>query len=114
VFYNVGEPIFIKDFLAEYTENPAKAQNLFLQTLAPRMKALITHIDNPENDQTVYCYEALCKRSLLKKQGLNFRNLEHDYLVTKQITERVNAAALTSQPVLDEFKAKAVAYFNDL
>ena len=114
VFYNVGEPIMVKDFIAEYNENPAKAYNTFLQMLAPAMKGLITHIDKPENDEVVYQAETLLKRKLLKEQGLDYTNLEHDFNVLTQITEKINAAAMTNQPALDEFKPKARAYFNDL
>lgn len=114
VFYNVGEPIFIKDFQAEYSQNPAKAYTGFLQTLAPKMKDLITHINNPENDEVVYHTETLTKRSILNTLHLNHKNLEHDYLVTKQITEQINTAAVSNQPALTDFKIKAAAYFNDL
>ena len=114
LFYNIGEPILVKDFIDEYKINPAKANNTFLQVLEPRMKDLITHIDNKDNDAVVYRYEDLCKRDLLKEQNLNYRNLQHDFLVLKQITEKVNDAAKNNQAVLNEFNHKANEYFKQL
>lgn len=113
-FYNVGEPIPVKDFIAEYKENPARANNTLLQALEPKMKELITHIDNKENDEVVYMAEDLCKRQMLKSQGLSYKNLAHDYSVVKQITTRVNNAAIANQMLLDAFKVKARAYFTAL
>ncbi len=114
LFYNVGEPIKVKDFIGAYRDNPAKGNKLFLQTLEPSMKGLITHINNKEYDKVVPQIESLCKKDLLKEQGLNYRNLEHDYIVTKQITEKVNAAEAGNKAVLDEFKEKASGYFEAL
>src|SRR5438045_7785967 len=85
VFYNVGEPILVKDFIDEYKAHPAKANNRFLQILEPKMRELITHIENKEYDKVVYQVEELCKRTWLKQQGLNYKNLEHDFIILKQI-----------------------------
>lgn len=113
-FFNIGEPIYIKDYAEEYKKSPAKANNLFLQALEPKMKNLITHIDNKEYDGVVLELETLCKKDKIKEQGLNPNNLEHDYLVTKQLTEKVNRAETENKIFLDEFKIKSTAYFQEL
>jgi 1-acyl-sn-glycerol-3-phosphate acyltransferase len=114
VFYNIGEPIPVKDFYEEYKKNPAKTNNVFLQFLEPKMKELITHINNKHYDQAVIHLEFLLKAKLIKQQGLDHRNLEHDYLISKQITEAVNAAEQNNKSELDEFTSKAKSYFADL
>jgi hypothetical protein len=111
LFYNVGEPIYVKDFIEEYRTQPARAQNRFLQALEPRMKELITHINNKKYDDVVPYIETLCKIERIREQGLNPKNLADDYEVTKQITEEVNQA---NPEVLDEFKEKAAQYFREL
>ncbi|MBL7909577.1 MAG: 1-acyl-sn-glycerol-3-phosphate acyltransferase [Bacteroidia bacterium] len=111
-FYNVGEPIHVKDFIAEYRENPAKANNNFLQILAPKMKELITHINNPQNDEAVYQVEIICKKDILKERGLTFRDKYNDFVVLKELTEKVNTAEVERPEVLSEFKTKAKDYFN--
>jgi glycerol-3-phosphate O-acyltransferase / dihydroxyacetone phosphate acyltransferase len=114
VFYNIGEPIFVKDFISLRSENPAKAHNAFLQVLSSKMKDLITHIDDKRYDEVVYQVESLCKKDWLKNQGLNDKNLEHDFIVTKQITEKVNNAVTKKIEVVDDFKLKATDYFEEL
>ena len=112
VFYNVGEPLPIKDFLEEYKENPAKANNNLLQALAPKMKELITHINNPENDETVYQIEIICKKDRLKELKLTFRDLYNDFIVLKELTEKVNRVEIENPELLAEFKTKAKIYFD--
>ena len=114
LFYNVGEPIYVKDFIGEYKQNPARANNLFLQSLEPKMKELITHINVEKNDEVVYQLEVLLKRDWVMEQGLKYKNLDESFIVLKQITELVNKTAETNQVALDEFKSKARIYFDSL
>ena len=114
LYYNIGEPINVKDFIEGYKINPAKAQTNFLHILEPKMKELINQINQKENDEVVYFYEDLCKRELLLEQHLDYKNLKDDFFVTKQITEKVNSVAQNNQTILNEFKLKARDYFNQL
>jgi len=114
VFYNVGEVIPVKDFMGDYEQNQAKTYNKFLQVLEPRMKELITHINDKQNDEAVCQVEELCKKDLIKAQGLNYKNLADDFTVLTQLTEKVNEAAKTKPDVLEEFKHLAKQYFKAL
>jgi glycerol-3-phosphate O-acyltransferase/dihydroxyacetone phosphate acyltransferase len=114
LFYNVGEPIYVKDFIEEYKVNPARAQNHFLHALEPKMKELITHINNKKYDDVVAYIETLCKKDWIIEQGLNPKSLADDYMVTKKITDKVNQAEMDHPEVLDEFKEKASRYFKEL
>ncbi|HOZ87495.1 MAG TPA: 1-acyl-sn-glycerol-3-phosphate acyltransferase [Bacteroidia bacterium] len=114
VFYNIGEPIAVRDFIAAYKENPAKTNLAFIQLLQSKMKALITHIEDKNNDEAVYQVEALCKNSLIKAQGLNPENLADDFTVTKQITAKVNQVSEENPALLDQFKTNAGIYFAAL
>ena len=114
LYYNIGEPINVKDFIEAFRINPAKAQTNFLQILEPKMKELINQINQKENDEVVYFYEDLCKRHMLLEQQLDYKNLKDDFFVTKQITEKVNSVAQNNQTILNEFKLKARDYFNHL
>ncbi len=114
VFYNVGEPIKVKDFIDLHKQNQAKANTLFLQELQPKMKELITHINNSENDEAVEQIEILCKKDRIKELRLNHKNLYHDFIVLKELTEKVNKVEIENPMLLNEFKINAKNYFNDL
>src|SRR5690606_92089 len=100
--------------IEEYKQNSARANKHFMQILEPKMKALITHINNKENDEVVYQLEELCKANKLEEQHLNPTDLEDDFLITQQITDLVNTTAEKNQAALDEFKQKAKNYFSKL
>lgn len=114
LFYNIGEPILVKDFIGDYQENAARAQNKFLQHLEPRMKSLITHIDAKENDELVLQLEELWKPSLLKKQNLNPKNLADDFEVLQYITEKVNKASVEQPELVHDLKPFLKVYFKEL
>lgn len=114
VFYNVGEPIAMRDFKALYQENAARANNRFLQELESRMKDLITHIDEEKYDEAVYMAETLRKRDLLQEAGLNPNRLADDFEVLKDITERVNRSVATQPTLVDDFMTQGKSYFREL
>lgn len=114
LFYNIGEPIAVKDFIPAYQDNPAKAQNLFLQHLEPKMKALITHIEDTSNDLFVEQAEILLKPDVIRSQKKNPNNLEHDFEVLKEITEKINLAFSEKPILVNEAKELSRAYFKRL
>ncbi|MES2679790.1 MAG: 1-acyl-sn-glycerol-3-phosphate acyltransferase [Bacteroidota bacterium] len=114
IFYNVGEPIAVKDFIEDYRENPAKTNLAFIHLLQSKMKTLITHIDDKSNDEAVYQVEALCKHALIKAQGLNPKSLADDFAVLTQLTDKVNRVSVQNPPLLAQFKTSAVIYFSAL
>jgi glycerol-3-phosphate O-acyltransferase/dihydroxyacetone phosphate acyltransferase len=114
VFYNVGEPIPVKDYIDQYRENPARANNRFVQALEPQMRELITHINDKRFDQAVYLVEALCKRSWLSEHRLDRKNLEHDFLASKHFTALINTAAEQQPETVEEFMALGREYFSTL
>ena len=113
-FHNVGEPIAVKDFYESYLKHPARAQNAFLQALEPRMRELLTHIEDPANDELVEQLEIILKPSLLRKKGMNPKDLYHDFLVVNELTELVNKTGREQPELIEKTREKCSAYFNQL
>lgn len=114
VFIQVGQPIAVKEYWQAYKEQPAKTNNRLLQDLEPRLKALITHINRPEDDIAVLQAEVLLKPSEMKAKGYSRNNLEQDFEVLNSITERINRAAIHQAQALEDFKIASNAYFKRL
>lgn len=114
MFYNIGEPIRVADFYEEYKEHPSKTYNKFIKVLEPRMKDLITHIDNPENDKLVPWLEKIFMHDLCKQQKLKFRDPEHEFIITKKITEKVNTADQEQKETIVELNTRCEKYFKHL
>jgi glycerol-3-phosphate O-acyltransferase / dihydroxyacetone phosphate acyltransferase len=113
-FYNIGEPIKVKDYIPEYTANPARTHKKFLADLESKMKQLLTHIEDPANDNAVYMLEELCKNDLLKKRHLKSSSLLNDFIVLTELTEKINLAAKVKPQLLNEFKESGNKYFARL
>ncbi len=114
IFFNVGEPIMVADFMKDYKENPARTQNVFLKVLEPKMKELIIHINNPENDKLVGWLEEMFVKDRCKEQKLNYKNPEHEYNIGKQITAMVNKADEENKEVINSLNEKCKVYFENL
>lgn len=89
LFYNVGEPIKVKDYEASYRENPARAQKKFLELLDSKMRVLVTHIKNKENDTVVPQLEKMVMKDWLKRKNLK-KGLGNEFEITSHLTELIN------------------------
>lgn len=114
LFYNIGEPIRVADYYEEYKVHPSKAYNKFIKVLEPRMKELITHINNPEYDNLVVWLEQIFTRDLCNKQKFNYHDPEHQYIISKQITECVNKAEHGHKGILEKLNTICDNYFKNL
>lgn len=113
LFYNTGTPIKVSDFESIYKENPAKAYNQFLQLLTAKMKELVTHINDPENDTLVVQLEEMVMQEWLQKMGLN-KGLENEFKVSQYLTEIINNITDSNKDMVVELRHKTNSYFSKL
>lgn len=111
LFYNVGTPIKVSDFEAQYKENQARTNNQFLQLLQTKMKDLVTHINNKDNDVLVPQLETMVMKEWLKLLQLT-DELENEFTVTKHLTEIINNIDETEPEKLAVLKEKTSIYFK--
>ncbi len=109
LFYNVGNPIPVRDLEASYKENPARAQNQFLQLLDSKMRELVTHIKNKENDKVVPLLEEMVMKDWLKRKNLK-NSLENEFEVTSQLTELINSLDEQEPEKMANLRQKTLDY----
>ncbi|MBS1635270.1 MAG: 1-acyl-sn-glycerol-3-phosphate acyltransferase [Bacteroidetes bacterium] len=114
VFFNIGEPIYVRDYMKDYEAAPAKTMNRFLQDLEPRMRELIVHINDPADDVLVENMEELYKRESCRKQHLNYRNLEHSHRITGQIIDTINRVSEEHAAKKTELKKDTTRFLKEL
>ena len=61
VFFNVGEPISINDYMEQYKEAPAKTMKVFLVDLAAKKKPLIVNINYHRSEKVIEHLEIILK-----------------------------------------------------
>lgn len=114
IFFNVGKPIKISDYLEAYKEAPAKTMNQFLLDLAPRMKELIVNINHHRNEKVIEHIEEIYKYAYFKKHKFRFSNLEHDFKFSTNVAETINAAELSNPEQVTELAHQTTAYTKTL
>lgn len=111
LFYNVGAPIKVSDFAEAFKENPAKTHNQFLQLLDVKMKELVTHINNKENDELVVQLEEMVMKEWSMKLNLSSK-LEDEFKVTSHLTDIINHVDELDKPKLEEIRTKTSDYYK--
>lgn len=114
IFFNVGKPIKISDYLDAYKEAPAKTMNQFLLDLAPRMKELIVNINHPRNEKVIEHIEEIYKYAYFKKHKYRFSNLEDSFKFSTSVAETINAAELINPEQVTELAYQTTAYAKAL
>ncbi|MBC7694408.1 MAG: 1-acyl-sn-glycerol-3-phosphate acyltransferase [Burkholderiales bacterium] len=114
VFFNVGKPIKMVEYMSAYKDAPAKTMNQFLADLAPRMKELIVHINHTRSEKVIEHIEEVYKYSYFEKEKLNPENLEHDFLFSTKVTDAINKAEETHPEKVISLAEKTSHYFAEL
>jgi len=114
VFFNIGAPIKVSDYMAAYNEAPAKTMNQFLADLTPRMKELIVHIDHKKSEKAISSIEEIYKYDFFKNEKLAFKDLEHEFIFSTKVTETINRAEEDQPDKVRAMEERATAYLNEL
>ncbi|MFL5753789.1 MAG: 1-acyl-sn-glycerol-3-phosphate acyltransferase [Bacteroidia bacterium] len=110
LYYNIGEPIRARDHIQEYRENPGRAMTKLTQLIESKMKELVAHVNNKENDTLVEELQPIYKKQWIAEQGLDFFNLQHQQRYWEHITAGINAADLEQAEELSSLRKKVSDY----
>lgn len=114
VFFNIGEPIHINDYMSSYQLAPAKTMNSFLVDLAAKMKSLIIHINHIRSETVIGHLEIILKSDYFKKNKWNVDDVEHDFLFSMQLVDVINKAEDHCPEVVAVLTKKTCTYFEQL
>ena len=114
VFFNIGEPISVNDYMASYNQAPAKTMNVFLVDLAAKMKQLIVNINYRRSEKVIEHLEIILKPDFFKSKKLNEKNLEHDFLFSTEVVDVINKAEEIIPEKIVELTEKTSYYFSEL
>ena len=114
VFFNIGEPMQMIDYIERYKDAPSKTMNVFLADLHAKMKELIIHINHQKSETLIEHLEVMLKHDYFKKHHLDLKNLEHDFLFSKQIVQVINDAEESHPELLATLSDKTNRYASEL
>ena len=110
LFINVGEPIYLKEYQAQYAQDAVKAINSLTQRIENKMRALVVDIEHRASDKLYEDVLALYKSSWIKSKGLDENNLQHDYQVNCAIANAINYWQNENPTDLENFKQNIRQY----
>ncbi len=111
LFYDVGEPIAVKEYYTLYKENPAKAVNALTQEIEQRMKPLVAHLNDTKNDQLIEELQEIYKQQWIEGNKLDFDKLEHHQLYWEHIVAALNKGDVQQPDKLERLR-KAVHQYT--
>ena len=114
IFCNVGNAIAVKDYLALYRENPAKAVNELTRMLESKMKELTPHLDHKENDEVIEQLQDICKHQFLTENKLDHTDLGDHQKYWYYITRQLNSVTNESPEKAEQLRKTTMVYTEKL
>jgi hypothetical protein len=103
LFINVGEPFTVKYKMNEYQQNPNATMLQMMNELYNKMLPLTIHIENPKNDELFEKTRLVLDEVICYQRKLNPENLEHIFVVEKEISEVINNLSKNKPTLLENF-----------
>lgn len=114
VHVRFGEPFPMTDYKEIFTQDKARAMNVFTRDLEAKMKKLIIHIDNKENDGLVNTVEEMVLEEWSEAAYVDPRNQKETHAVTEKIVSVINHADKTQPERVRALAEKAREYKKSL
>lgn len=114
VFFNIGEPIAVKDFYEDYKNQPAQTIIKLTALIEERMKPLVLSLADVENDVVIEQLQPILKREFMAARGLNYTNTEHQQQYWEFIIDRLNTLTAEKPAALEEFRKEVDVYDKQL
>ena len=90
LFINIDEPIQVQDFQERYKQEPVQTVNDLTNEIRLRLEKQVVAIEDSKVDKLVSNIEIIYKSQLIKDLGYSSKVKEHDFLVTRAISEQVH------------------------
>lgn len=114
VFIAVAAPIQVSDFQSLYQTDPNKAVLALTDKVKTALEAQVIITQNVEEDNFVKHVEMLYKNKLFKDFNLSTKEVDQDFIVTKEIIKAVHFIQEKDPEKIIHLKKETKAYFQAL
>ncbi len=90
VFFDVGEPISVAQYLSAFRENPNQGMQQLTARIQSEMEKVVPSLQHPENDQIVEQLQEIVKPAFLKEKKLNPSFLRNHITYWNYIINKLN------------------------
>jgi 1-acyl-sn-glycerol-3-phosphate acyltransferase len=114
LFINIDQPIEVNLYKENYRSDTVEAVRLLTDEIRQRLESKIVAIEDEQIDRFVQRIEIIYKSQLLNELGYSSKIREHDFLVTKAISEVVTHFYSTDPQRVQRIQANVDNYFESL
>ena len=114
LFVSIDKPISVSEYIELYKKDSFKAVHELTDEIRKRIESQVVAIEDAEVDKLVANIELIYKAQLLKDLGHSEKLLEHDFNVTKGISDSVHYFKEFQPERVENMKAEIGSYLNDL
>jgi 1-acyl-sn-glycerol-3-phosphate acyltransferase len=112
LFVQIDAPISVSDYYEAHRQDAFKANHALTETIRKRIEQLIVAIQDKEVDQLIEKVETVYKSSLIRELGYSKQIPEHDFKVTRMISERIHYFTETNPERVQRFRDDIEHYFQ--
>ena len=114
VYYQVGEPIRVKDYFEDYKQQPAQTIMKLTAEIEKRLVPLVPSLLHKENDLLTEQLQPILKRQFIEAHHLSFNNLEHHQTYWEYILNRLNVLTEKDPVKMISFRETVNAYTKQI
>jgi len=114
LFVNFGSAISISNFEKDYRQDKVRTINDFTKHLEQEMKKLIITVNNTENEELLQGIIEICLDQWMDEKNYKLKNLEKQFIVSKEIAEMINFIAFENPNAIESLKKLIFPYIKDL
>ncbi len=114
LFYDVGKAIAVKDYYPLYKENQARGVNELTREIEKKMRELVPHLNDKENDRLIEEVQEIYKQQWLDQHGLEEGKLEDQQQYWQHIITRLNELNANSPDLMVGLRKQVHIYIQQL
>ncbi|MBL4658617.1 MAG: 1-acyl-sn-glycerol-3-phosphate acyltransferase [Flavobacteriales bacterium] len=114
LFLNFSRVYSIEEYIELYKENTVKGINELTKSLKPKLTTQVIHLDKAEYDGFYEQVESLYAEQLIEEHGLQVDNLEHQFLLSREIARGINYHFAENESGISQVRQETDTYFKEL
>lgn len=114
IFFEVGEPIVVKEYLEEYKTQPGHAINRLTAVVHQKLGELVPSLAHKENDELIEQLQPVLKKQYIAHHKLNFDDLDHQQQYWRFIIDRLNVITESAPDKISELRNCTAAYTKQI
>ena len=113
-YYQVGQPIYVKDYYEEYKQNGPQTILKLTKVIEDGLKPLTLSLINKENDVLIEQLRPILKKQYIEEHNLNYNKLEDQQQYWEFIVSKLNKITVEKPQEIIEFRKQVDVYTKQL